>query len=101
MQEKSVNNNAHLCIETSGERTWTFHWHSSEVVYCVWICLIICIRLFIVHVLDDTDANWWQGSNQRGTGLFPANFVTADLSAEPPSKFLEASNCLMAMKNGM
>lgn len=37
----------------------------------------------IIMVIEESDPNWWRGSNHRGEGFFPANFVSADLSAEP------------------
>jgi len=29
-----------------------------------------------VHILEDSDPNWWRGSSNGKTGIFPANYVT-------------------------
>ncbi|EEB19706.1 Signal transducing adapter molecule, putative [Pediculus humanus corporis] len=43
----------------------------------------------IIYVTDDGDPNWWKGNNKTSEGLFPSNFVTADLSVEPEQTKLE------------
>ena len=42
----------------------------------------------IIHNKFDTtfsasDENWWKGETHLGTGLFPASFVSSDLSVDP------------------
>ena len=39
------------------------------------------VTLSLSHL--SSDGNWWKGETQLGTGLFPASFVSTDLSVDP------------------
>ncbi|XP_064383097.1 signal transducing adapter molecule 1-like isoform X2 [Halichondria panicea] len=44
----------------------------------------------VITIIDESDENWWKGETQLGKGLFPASFVSANLSVElQPSNIVE------------
>ena len=55
--------------KTQSEENCHLRAGSHEFYYVIFLC---------------SDQNWWKGEGTRGEGLFPANFVTTDLTQPPP-----------------
>ena len=44
-----------------------------------------------------SDENWWKGETHLGTGLFPASFVSSDLSVDPEP--CELASCPLSISD--